>query len=318
MSGPGASGWRSWLRCGLVAVGMLAMLAGCGASASVSVPEAFLFAYCRGNGEDGLHLLASVDGYQWQAVGGGKSFLPPTVGKERLLRDPCVARGPDGLYHMVWTCGFDENGIGYAATSDFVHWTAPRFLPVMAHEPAGRNVLAPELLFDAAQQHWVVFWSATIPGRLQPVPGTSGDLQGPRLYATTTRDWRTFAAVQRLVDPGFGTLDGTFVRRPDGQRFLLVLDDGCLRTLPAEGWLGPFGPPGTPFSPAAIDGPTPLWVGDHCLIYYDRGGDRGHGALRTRDCVTFEDVSAKIVLPAGVRHGSAFAVPLPLLGSLQR
>lgn len=286
-------------------------------------PSAFLFAHFRGNGEDGLHLLGSVDGYRWQALAGGRSVLPPLVGKEKLLRDPCVARGPDGLFHVVWTCGWWEHGFGHAATSDFVHWTAPEFVPVMAHEPTVRNVWAPELLFDAVQQHWVVFWSSTIPGRFPATAGSSEDGLDHRLYATTTRDWRSFTPVQLLVDPGFNTIDGTFVRRPDGQRFLLVKDETLtpprkhLRALPAAGWLGPFDAAGAPFSPAWVEGPTSLWLGDHFVVYYDRYRDGGYGAVRTTDFVTFEDVSAQLVLPPGVRHGTAFAVPPELLGSLQ-
>lgn len=36
-----------------------------------------LFSYFVGNGEDGLHLARSADGYKWEAIGGGKSFLTP-------------------------------------------------------------------------------------------------------------------------------------------------------------------------------------------------------------------------------------------------
>lgn len=318
--------------------GLLLLLPACWLPVAVPepvAPSAFLFAHFRGNGEDGLHLLGSVDGYRWQPLAGGRSVLPPLVGKEKLLRDPCVARGPDGLYHVVWTCGMWEHGFGHAATSDFVHWTAPEFVPVMAHESTVRNVWAPELLFDAVQQQWVVFWASTIPGRYPGIQASSGEVLEHRLYSTTTRDWRTFTQVQLLVESHFSTIDGTFARRVDGQRFLLVVDDAlvaprpaeegeaplpphqCLRTLPADGWLGPFGAVGAPFSPSGVAGPTALWLGDHFVVYYDRYRDGGYGAVRTTDFVTFEDVSARIALPPGVRHGTAFAVPPELLGSLQ-
>src|SRR4051812_44028150 len=66
----------------------------------------FLFTYFTKNGEDGLHLAASVDGYKWDKLNDGKSYLAPKVGKSKLMRDPSVARGPDGTYHMVWTSGW--------------------------------------------------------------------------------------------------------------------------------------------------------------------------------------------------------------------
>src|SRR5262245_16094387 len=55
---------------------------------------AYLFTYFVGNGEDGLHPAASDDGYKFEATHGGKSFLTPTVGESKLMRDPCIVRGP--------------------------------------------------------------------------------------------------------------------------------------------------------------------------------------------------------------------------------
>ena len=60
-----------------------------------------LFSYFVGNGEDGLHLARSSDGYHWQALHGGKSFLAPQAGKSRLMRDPCLLRAPDGTYYLI-------------------------------------------------------------------------------------------------------------------------------------------------------------------------------------------------------------------------
>ena len=298
--------------------------AGCAVEVPEAVPpEAFLFAYFTGNGEDGLHLAGSVDGYRWEALGGGKSFLPPLAGKEKLLRDPCVARGPDGLWHVVWTCGWWENRIGYAATADFVHWTKVRELPVMAHEPTVRNTWAPEVVLDAANAQFVLFWASTIPGRFPATDGSSEDGLDHRLYATTTRDWVTFTETRLLLDPGFSVIDGTFVRTRDGELLLLVKDETLrpekkhLRCVPAEGWLGPFGPPRAPFSRSWVEGPSALWVGDHFVVYFDCYRDGRFGALRTTDFATFEDVSDRIVLPAGCRHGTASAVPLSLLEALR-
>jgi len=38
-------------------------------------PEVSLFSYFRGNGEDGLHLAASKDGLNWNALNNDESFL---------------------------------------------------------------------------------------------------------------------------------------------------------------------------------------------------------------------------------------------------
>ncbi|HEX2862829.1 MAG TPA: hypothetical protein VHN79_14370, partial [Lacunisphaera sp.] len=51
---------------------------------------AYLFTYFTKNGQDGLHLAWSEDGYQWQPIREGRSLLVPRIGsKEKLMRDPC-------------------------------------------------------------------------------------------------------------------------------------------------------------------------------------------------------------------------------------
>lgn len=66
---------------------------------------AYLFSYFTGNGDDGPHFARSTDGLTWTAVDGNRSFLTPAVGS-KLMRDPSIARGPDGTFHMVWTTGW--------------------------------------------------------------------------------------------------------------------------------------------------------------------------------------------------------------------
>lgn len=50
--------------------------------------EYLVFTSFRGNGEDGLHLALSSDGYRWLAMKGDQSFLPPRVAARwnRFLR----------------------------------------------------------------------------------------------------------------------------------------------------------------------------------------------------------------------------------------
>ena len=73
-------------------------------------PRSYVFSYFTNNGEDGLHLLSSTDGLQWTPLNGGRSFLYPAVGS-RLMRDPSITRGPDGMFHLVWTTGWWDTGI---------------------------------------------------------------------------------------------------------------------------------------------------------------------------------------------------------------
>ena len=101
--------------------------------------EVYLFSFFKDNGQDGLHLASSTDGLKWSALNNNKSFLTPEIGKDKLMRDHCIIKGGDSKFHMVWTTSWTDNGIGYANSSDLIHWSKQKFIPVMAHEPDVMN-----------------------------------------------------------------------------------------------------------------------------------------------------------------------------------
>src|SRR6476619_7546736 len=90
----------------------------CSACKTLKVEQTpvYVFSYFKNNGQDGLHLAYSKDGLNWTALNNDESVLKPEVGKEKLMRDPCIIRGVDGLFHMVWTCSWQDKGIGYASS----------------------------------------------------------------------------------------------------------------------------------------------------------------------------------------------------------
>jgi len=297
---------------------------------SAAGDTAYLFTYFTRNGEDGLHLAWSADGYKWAALNGGKSYLTSTIGKEKLMRDPCVVRGPDGTYHMVWTSGWWENNIGYASTKDFITWSEPKKLPVMAHEPTVRNSWAPEVAYDEKRQEFIIFWSSTIPGRFPATTGASEDQLNHRLYFTTTKDFVTLAPTKLLYDPGFSVIDATFLATRDGLR-LIVKDERqspeprkYLQIARAADRQGPFTDLSEPFTPKGlwVEGPTALKIGDDYLVYFDAYVKKHYGALRSRDLKTWEDVTAQMSFPdegtpVRMRHGTAIAVPAEIVARLR-
>jgi hypothetical protein len=301
-------------------------------SAAASAP-AYLLAYFTRGGQSGLHLAWSADGFAWEALNGGRPVLPARVGgRDLLLRDPSVARGPDGTYHVVWTTGWWERAIGYASTRDFVTWSEPRELPVMAHEPGTRNTWAPEVAWDEASGVFVIFWASTVHGRWpESGDGTSEDGLNHRLYATTTKDFLSFTPTALFLDPGFNVIDATFLVA-DGRRWLVVKDETKfpvpakhLRLAPAEGVSGPFGTFGAPVSPAGlwVEGPSAVVIGGDRLIYYDAYTEKRFGVLRSRDGRSWEDVSSRLRLPGEgtpdrARHGTVLAVPRELIEGLRR
>lgn len=58
----------------------------------------YLFSYFINNSKDGLHLAYSYDGLTWTALNGGRSFLTPTVGKDKLMRDLVFVKLPTELF----------------------------------------------------------------------------------------------------------------------------------------------------------------------------------------------------------------------------
>jgi len=290
--------------------------------------SAYLFAYFIKNGEDGLHLAWSDDGYKWNALREGRSFLAPAVGhKEKLMRDPGVIRGPDGTYHMVWTAGWYANHIGYASTRDFITWSEQRELPVMAHEPKVRNSWAPEIIYDDQRGEFVIFWASTISDRY-PAVDVSEEGLNHRIYCTTTKDFKSFTPTHLFYDPGFSVIDAMMFAA-DGKWHLIIKDERrnpprkYLQMADAVSGTGPFGPLSKPFSPPGVwvEGPTALKIGQDYLVYYDAYTKHRYGALRSRDLKTWEDVSAKMQFPFEgspnrMRHGEVFQVPRSLVDRL--
>jgi beta-xylosidase len=292
-------------------------------AAGASTPDdtCYLFTYFTRNGEDGLHLAWSRDGYKWEALNGGQSCLTPTVGTAKLMRDPCVTRGPDGTFHMVWTCGWWENGIGHASTKDFIHWSAQQEIPVMASEPAVRNSWAPEIVYDAKRGEFLIFWASTIPGKFPETAGSSESELNHRIYCTTTKDFITFTPTRLFYDPGFSVIDATIL--PANGRFYLIVKDETvnppkkhLRIASSDDLAGPYVDLGPPFTPAGlwVEGPTAIRIGGEYLVYCEAYMKKHYRAMRSRDLKTWEDVTDKMIFPnegtpGRMKHGTVIAVP---------
>jgi hypothetical protein len=289
----------------------------------------YLFTYFTKNGEDGLHLAWSRDGYKWEALNGGGSYLTPEVGKEKLIRDPCVVRGPDGTFHLVWTCGWWENGIGYASTRDFIHWSVQREIPVMASEPAVRNSWAPEIDYDENRGEFLVFWASTIFGRFPETAKASENELNHRIYCTTTKDFITFTPTRLFYDPGFSVIDATIL--PANGRFNLIIKDETLnpprkhlRIASSDNLEGPYTGLGPPFTPAGrwVEGPTAIKIGDEYLVYFDAYTLNHYGAMRSHDLQTWMEVTDKMTFPnegtsGRMRHGTVIAVPAEIVERLR-
>ena len=286
----------------LLVAGLLVLQA---AALPAQTARHFLFSYFINNGEDGLHFLSSRDGLQWTPVNGGRSFLYPHVGS-RLMRDPSIARGPDGTFHLVWTTGWWDKGIGIAHSKDLIEWSPQQFLPVMADVSNAQNCWAPEIFFDEDEGRFLIFWATT----MERKPGNEH-----RIYYVETRDFKTYSPAKLLFDDGFSVIDAYIVKSAPGKFTMIVKDERelpkptkHLRVAEATRASGPYSAASPPFSIDWVEGPSLLKRGDRWTVYYDEYTRQRYGALQSADLKTWEPVEG-LSFPRGVRHGTAFEVP---------
>jgi len=294
------------------------------AQETAAAPTHYLFSYFTGNGEDGLHLAHSTDGYRWTALNGGRSLLTPTAGGDKLMRDPSIVRGPDGAFHMVWTVSWNEQGVGYSTSKDLIDWSPQRYLPVMEHESGTLNCWAPELFYDDETGTFLIFWASTIPGRFSDTDGQDGRKYNHRMYITTTRDFQDFSPTRLFYEHGFNVIDAAVFNA--GDRYAMVLKDETNSPFPvqknvriafADHAAGPYGPPSDPITGDYwAEGPTPLRVGDQWLVFFDKYRDHEFGIVVSKDLQNWTDQSERLTMPDGVRHGTAFAAPAEVVERL--
>lgn len=297
---------------------MIGLLAACTEDKNV-----YLMSYFKGNG-DGLHLAYSHDGLQWEALFEDAVILKPQIGKDKLMRDPSIVQDDDGTFHLVWTTGWWDQGIGYASSKDLKNWSEQRYIPVMEKYEGTKNTWAPELFYDAKDKTFYIFWASTIPGAFPELP-TSDREKGlnHRQYYVTTKDFETFSETKLFFDPGFSVIDGAILKKAD-RYYLFVKNEN---SAPAEKNIRitahdkPYDFPTTVSAPITGDywaeGPTPLIVGGYVYVYFDKYTDRKYGAVRSKDMTNWEDVSETVSFPEGIRHGTTFAVSEAILQGLK-
>lgn len=321
--------------CGLIAspVGM------CRAEDGVE-GEVYIFTGHREPALDGLHLLYSHDGYAWDSIPG--VWLVPEIGNKdteyfnthsgavekakfapsSMMRDPSIAQGPDGRFHLVWTLAWaGEKGFGYASSENLIDWSGQRIIPVMEGAETD-NVWAPELFWDDTRGRFMIVWSSSIPEREYTAADTLGQNVCHRLFYTTTEDFETFAPARPFYDPGFNSIDGFVAKTGMGEYTLIVKDNRkpgfsdlfCVTATDPE---GPYGEPSVKFAPTYSEGACAVKVGDKWLIYFDVYREGRFGAVETTDFKSFTPVDNLILVPSGHKHGTIIRVKESVLDALK-
>lgn len=297
--------------CAILSLGTV-MPALCQQSPAPAGKPVYMFCYFKNNGEDGLHLASSTDGLDWTALKGDSSFLKPAAGTDKLMRDPCIIRGADGKFHMVWTVSWKEKSIGYASSPDLIHWSEQQDVPVMAHEPDAKNCWAPEIIYDPVKKDYMIYWATTIPGRF-PQTDSGGD-NNHRIYFVTTKDFKSYSRARLLYDQGFNVIDATIQK--NGSAYVMFLKDETRK--PAQKNLhvsksnqleGGYGKPSASITGDYwAEGPTVARIGQEWIVYFDKYTQHQYGAVSSTDLKNWTDISGKVHFPNGLRHGTVFTV----------
>lgn len=298
-------------------------------SCSAKEEEAYLFSYFNNKTQAaGLKLAYSLDGLHWTALNNNEPILSPEVGKDKLMRDPSICQGPDGTFHMVWTSSWTDQIIGYASSKDLITWSEQKAIPVMVHEPETLNSWAPELYFDNESGLFWIFWASTIPGK--EGIATEGCLSesnyNHRIYATTTKDFVEFTPTVLWYNPDFNAIDAAVVKDPQtGELIMAVKNEGLvpveknIRIARAksmeEGFSKEVSAP--IFDAEWCEGPSPLFVGNDLIVFFDMYRQHLYGAVRSHDHgYTWDDITDQIQMPEGMSHGTAFKVSRKVVDNL--
>lgn len=287
----------------------------------------YLFAYFtdKDANKNGMHLAWSRDGYKWANIGSEFSFLKSDYGdldKEKRMRDPFLMKGVDGLWHCLWTINWNINTIGHSTSTDLIHWTPQQTIPLMTGFEA-KNCWAPEMIYDDKNQQYIIFWSSTIKvnGEWKVESGYKYD---NRIYYSTTKDFKTFAPAKLFFDPGHNVIDPTIKRV--GSKYYMVYKDERELPTPQKNLLvavsdnaeGPYKTISEKaFTKNWVEGPSINTLQDNSfLVYMDSYKDHHYEAMRTMDFKKWEDVSSKVSLPEGAKHGSVVSAPLDVIDDL--
>jgi len=285
---------------------LLLLLAAVLLSAPALAQDAYLFAYFKEPGNQGIYFALSRDGYTFTPLNDGQPWMkPPTPGG--IMRDVFVTRNPDSDgngFRMVWTWDWRGSTLGTASSTDLMTWT-PHQVPIMSDFPTVNNVWAPETYWDAKAGNWLLIWSSSF----------KDDTAGNRIWSSKTKDFVTFTKPEKFYDSGFVVIDATMFHRDFAGRkdWVFVVKDQSIDPLRYQvRWTsgptleGPWAPLSGPITESWSEGPSVLQVGSKFIVYYDhyRAPRARYEGVETSDWIHWTSVNDKMHFPEAAKHGS--------------
>ncbi len=274
--------------------------------AASTASGAWLFIYFKEPGNQGIYFALSRDGYHYTPLNDGQSWVAPAQAGE-LMRDVFLTRGPDGLFHMVWTWNWRGNSLGYASSPDLLTWSAQRNIPIMADFPATNNVWAPETYWDATKKQWLLIWSSSM----------KDSQDGNRIWFSLTPDFETFSKPAIFFDPGYVTIDATIFHgattHGSSGPYRLIFKEQTYDPLTFQERVatgptleGPWSNISGPINESWSEGPSAIQVAKQYIVFYDhyRAPRARYEAVATTDWKHWQDITAQTSLPPYSKHGS--------------
>jgi len=277
----------------------------------------FVMAYFDGQNNTGLQLAGSNDGYDWTVIPGVE--FSPTVGGWNQFRDPSLCRGTNGAFHLVWTTGSD--GFGYATSTNLFDWTGEKYVSVeRGILSACHMTWAPEICWDAELGEYIVAFSTAT--RSLDLIGSAwpGDFRG---YYVKTTDFTNWTDPEFILTPGGSItnlglyeIDAALLKTETNYYCFFKIEHNTMEEgIPqqkdgihyasAPSLAGPWSAISAPRLPGNVansEGPSPIWIGNAFMVYYDL--TPGLRAARSYDLASWEDVSILLNAPADFRHGT--------------
>jgi hypothetical protein len=271
----------------------------------------------------GARIALSTDGIYWGKVNNEAPIFTPTISSERLMRDPNICfDSRTGVFHLVWTCGWNQKTIGYATSKDLKQWGTQLSIPVGEKISNCACCWGPEIFYDDIKDSFMVYWS------------TETGTNGKRGYCSMTKDFKSYTAPAIFFDPGYSIIDETIFKAAAGKYYLFFKDE---RTSVEAGKMaknihyttgptpqGPWDTTGSwdkvspPVTNLVCEGPTIIQRGSEYRLYFDNYAI----ATSTYRMVTTTDLASTTVpWPQGVvlkttkdsnfyySHGSILEIP---------
>ena len=270
----------------------------------------YLLSYFTTSAET-LHYAYSLDGLTWISLNNGNTIVSSSIGN-RSMRDPCVVRGQDGVFHLMATNSWKSREIVVFDSTDLINWTNQRLVTVA---PSNASFAwAPECSYDPTAGQYRIYFATDINSI-------------HKMYSVTTSDFINVSSPSVYYDPGTDryAIDGTMVQY-NGMTYMFFKysESGPtgrgIQRVQASSLAGPWSNRSGPLTDDVVEGPTIFKDNDQnrWYLYYDYYSDGYWGcSTTTNPAGSWTQLNSnEFSLPSGVRHGNIIPVTTGELNAL--